>query len=179
MKININKTRSWNKKTKATVLTICMLGFAFTQELEIEGNLRVNGEIIFADSTSMISAIPKGVVVMWSGTIGLIPDGWALCDGANGTPNLLDKFVMGVSDINTDPGEEGGDSLATLPEHTHSFSGTTTEKAGDYYYYYHTGGSPKSTGTHTHDYSGVTDSTSVATIRILPPYFKIAFIIKL
>ena len=30
---------------------------------------------------------------MWSGII--IPKGYALCDGENGTPNLLDKFVIG------------------------------------------------------------------------------------
>lgn len=34
-----------------------------------------------------------GIIVIWSGTINDIPDGWVICDGTNGTPNLRDKFV--------------------------------------------------------------------------------------
>ncbi|GFR66676.1 restriction endonuclease [Elysia marginata] len=40
--------------------------------------------------------VPQGGIIMWSGRIA--PDGWALCDGQNGTPDLrriveiLDKF---------------------------------------------------------------------------------------
>jgi len=37
--------------------------------------------------------IPKGAIIMWSGE--KIPDGWALCDGKDGTPNLVGKFVRG------------------------------------------------------------------------------------
>ena len=40
-----------------------------------------------------MSDIPIGSIVMYSGT--LIPDGWLLCDGNNGTPNLIDRFVLG------------------------------------------------------------------------------------
>ena len=37
---------------------------------------------------------------MWSGTIAQIAniDGWALCDGSNGTPDLRNKFVVCASD---------------------------------------------------------------------------------
>jgi len=38
-------------------------------------------------------AVPAGVIVMWSGTD--VPDGWALCDGEDGTPDLRDRFVVG------------------------------------------------------------------------------------
>lgn len=37
--------------------------------------------------------IPKGVIVMFSGT--KAPDGWAFCDGANGTPDLRGRFILG------------------------------------------------------------------------------------
>ncbi|UCG71206.1 MAG: tail fiber protein, partial [Thermoplasmata archaeon] len=30
--------------------------------------------------------VPSGTIVMWNGTV--IPNGWALCDGTNGTPDL-------------------------------------------------------------------------------------------
>lgn len=39
--------------------------------------------------------IPSGVVVMWSGASTAIPDGFVLCDGNNGTPNLTGKFIVG------------------------------------------------------------------------------------
>jgi len=36
----------------------------------------------------------RGVIVMWSGTVDTVPAGWALCDGNNATPNLLDRFIV-------------------------------------------------------------------------------------
>ncbi|HVP22294.1 MAG TPA: hypothetical protein VMS77_00115 [Conexivisphaerales archaeon] len=44
-----------------------------------------------------------GIIVMWSGPRADIPEGWALCDGTNGTPDLRDRFILSVSD-----GEEAG-----------------------------------------------------------------------
>ena len=32
---------------------------------------------------------------MWSGSIGSIPAGYVLCNGANGTPDLRDRFIVG------------------------------------------------------------------------------------
>ena len=32
---------------------------------------------------------------MWSGAINTIPDGWALCDGQNSTPDLRGRFILG------------------------------------------------------------------------------------
>ncbi|MBS9440742.1 tail fiber protein [Photorhabdus heterorhabditis] len=44
--------------------------------------------------------LPKGMIVMFSGSS--VPTGWALCDGDNGTPNLIDRFILGgdFDDIN-------------------------------------------------------------------------------
>lgn len=36
--------------------------------------------------------IPRGVIVMWHGSTA--PQGWALCDGQNGTPDLRGRFVL-------------------------------------------------------------------------------------
>lgn len=38
-------------------------------------------------------SLPSGTIVMYSGNT--IPDGWALCDGTNGTPNLVEHFIIG------------------------------------------------------------------------------------
>ena len=40
--------------------------------------------------------VPKGVICGWYGSSAVIPDGWALCDGTNGTPNLTDRFIVGA-----------------------------------------------------------------------------------
>lgn len=37
----------------------------------------------------------KGMIVAWSGAVVDIPDGWALCDGTNGTPDLGHRFIRG------------------------------------------------------------------------------------
>lgn len=54
-----------------------------------------------------IAAIPVGVIVMWSGTLGTIPSGWALCDGTQGTPNLEGRFILGSGAL-APPGLTGG-----------------------------------------------------------------------
>ena len=76
-------------------------------------------------------AVPSGVIVMWSGSYASIPAGWALCDGTNGTPNLLDKFILSVSSTNYTGSQinvTGGNnshtlSISELPSHDHT--GTT------------------------------------------------------
>ncbi len=41
-------------------------------------------------------AVPAGVIVAWSGTLADKPEGWAICDGTQGTPDLRDKFIVGA-----------------------------------------------------------------------------------
>jgi hypothetical protein len=45
-----------------------------------------------------------GMILIWSGTVATIPDGWHLCDGTEGTPDLRNKFIVGAGD-SYDPGE--------------------------------------------------------------------------
>lgn len=44
-----------------------------------------------------LDGVPLGTIVMWSGKAASIPDGWQICDGNNGTPNLVGRFVIGRS----------------------------------------------------------------------------------
>jgi len=46
--------------------------------------------------------LSAGSIIMWSGSIASIPEGWALCDGTKGTPDLRDKFIIGAA---SDQGE--------------------------------------------------------------------------
>lgn len=62
--------------------------------------------------------IPLGVIMLWSGSIVDIPDGWVLCNGENSTPDLTDKFVLAAGG-DKQPGDkqeasEGGTSFNTV-----------------------------------------------------------------
>lgn len=46
--------------------------------------------------TSQYVRAARGMIIMWHGDPSAIPAGWALCNGANGTPNLLDRFIVGA-----------------------------------------------------------------------------------
>jgi hypothetical protein len=74
------------------------------------GDVNVSADtIIFADdqipTTAVndlvnfikLNAVPFGIIVAWSGSVGTIPAGWRLCDGTNGTPNLKDRFIVGAN----------------------------------------------------------------------------------
>jgi len=38
----------------------------------------------------------KGMIIFWYGTVALIPHGWQMCDGTNGTPRLVSSHVVGA-----------------------------------------------------------------------------------
>lgn len=47
-------------------------------------------------SAGSVINVPVGAILIWSGAVSAVPAGYALCNGQNGTPNLLDKFVVGA-----------------------------------------------------------------------------------
>lgn len=70
--------------------------------------------------------VPVGTIVIWSGTAEDIPEGWALCDGQGGRPDLRDKFVLGAGTSHA-VGSTGGSETVTLttgqmPSHSHTLS---------------------------------------------------------
>ncbi len=74
--------------------------------------------------------VPSGCILLWSGAVNTVPDGWALCDGQNGTPDLRDRFVVGAGGGYA-VGATGGEAshaltTAEMPSHNHSFSGNAT-----------------------------------------------------
>lgn len=131
-----------------------------------------------------------GGIVMWSGTVENIPEGWALCDGQNGTLDLRNRFIIGAGDTYS-VGDTGGSADAVVVEHTHT--GTTSTSAN------HThnrgvgvsgfgGGnipgfsdarygsrSVDGAGSHSHTVTVSTDGSSGVNAN-LPPYYALAFI---
>lgn len=82
---------------------------------------------------SINSNFPRGAIVMWSGSLNQIPDGWALCDGLDGRPNLIDKFVKGIEYENKRPGTIGGShrlliKQENMPQHSHNMVHTHKTK---------------------------------------------------
>jgi len=147
--------------------------------------------------------LPQGVIVMWSGTLANIPNGWALCDGGtytapNGdpvaTPDLRDKFIYACS-AGENPGTTGGATTHTHPISKQYFTYDTIgafpvvkwkvpilESASEVIINsnwtggkYEAGNSAESSPTHVSLWGDAdTDLTSS-----LPPYYKLAYIMKL
>lgn len=59
------------------------------------------GSVVGGDES--VIGIPRGIIVMWNGTVP--PDGWALCNGDNGTPDLRSRFIVSYDDRAPSPGE--------------------------------------------------------------------------
>lgn len=61
---------------------------------------------------------PSGTIIAWDNAA--IPSGWAVCDGNNGTPGLVGRFIRGAAE-DADVGVTGG---ATFHKHTVPNTGT-------------------------------------------------------
>ena len=59
------------------------------------------------------SSIPKGTILPWYGKSSDIPEGFALCDGTKGTPDLRNRFLVGAGS-NYALGDTGGEDQVKL-----------------------------------------------------------------
>lgn len=111
--------------------------------------------------------IPHGVIMMWRGTIPSIPPGWYLCDGTHGTPDLTDRFVLGAG-VTYNPGDTGGGVA-----HSHTFT-------GDGHIHAIPAGVGMATGTVWKNETNSAPATGQTDLEgHLPPYYALAFIMKL
>lgn len=78
------------------------------------------------DVTQSSNIMPKGVIVAWSGE--KVPNGWALCDGTQGSPDLRGRFILGAGQGNNltirNLGQSGGEenhllTINEIPSHQH------------------------------------------------------------
>lgn len=83
------------------------------------------------ENTSGGASIPVGIIGAWRGSLGTIPEHFALCDGTNGTPDLTGRYPKGAtSSIGTTGGSLTGHTHTTST-HTHTTSSHThTETIG-------------------------------------------------
>ena len=149
--------------------------------------------------------IPKGVIVMWSGSLATIPTGWALCDGelhdGTRTPNLKDRFVLSSGD-SYGVGSTGGErvhslTVSEIPGHTHS--GTTGGQSASHTHNIPnyvagppgngwnwagpnssmTNNSSRESNDHTHNFTTDNGTGGGAPHNNMPPYYALAYIMKL
>ncbi len=100
---------------------------------QTSGGLTVNGTLTVTNSLRVnapatidgYGTVPINGIIMWYGNTNTIPANWALCNGANGTPDLRSRFVVGAgSDYAL--GAKGGATNTTLtaaqlPAHQHQY----------------------------------------------------------
>lgn len=205
----------------------------------------IEGAVSLSHTEINQGAVPSGVIVMWSGSVGTIPSGWQLCDGTNGTPDLRNRFVVGAgstyavaamggaatdsittsaagshshtaqaSGSHTHGGSTGTHALtiAEMPSHGHpTYVSSSSSDGGDSTggialrtgsssvraAYVGTPGAPagqqvggaggggshshsiSGSGTHTHTTTTEAAHTHTATVDTLPPYYALAYIMRL
>ncbi len=135
----------------------------------------------YAIRAENVDSIPRGIITMWSGTVAMIPSGWALCDGANGTPDLRDKFIIGAkqddggvakTNVSGSLTQSGGAATKDI-SHTHT---GRTESSNDVHSNKSSGGDNVIDNGHSHPFT--TASGGSFTQDVLNPYFALAFIMK-
>lgn len=76
-------------------------------------------------SVSNGTSVPQGTILPWYGKLDEIPDGFYLCDGKNGTPDLRNRFLVGAGDTYK-LRDIGGEDQVTL----------TGTQIGNHYHYW-------------------------------------------
>ena len=162
-----------------------------------------------ADETNGLKIVPeqtfhKGMVMMFAGTAAEIPNGWAICDGQNGTPDLRDRFIVmagtkykGKGDGTTTTGNatvtgtvtvyETKLSINQIPSHSHDYiyrNYSTRNYNGNSWSSNYVNGTVTGKTQSTGGGQGHTHSATLAanphshTFSAVPPYYALIFIMK-
>lgn len=153
----------------------------------------------------LTNGVPVGAILMWSGSVASIPSGFALCDGTNSTPDLRNRFIVGAGNTYA-VDATGGSADAVVVSHSHTTStasltgsvsgisetfATNGGSASGVFSKTSTGptlaGTPDSPDTspsgtfaidasHSHTVNSTGES---GTNKNLPPYYALAYIMKL
>ena len=147
---------------------------------------------IMATSGGVVPNSPQNTIILWTGSEDDVPDGWGICDGQSGRPDLRDKFLLGYKSGTNNVGDTGGSdahshSLVDDGEHGHtsdsdsqSFSHTHTATSGGYLA---DGDYALSTEGPSHSHDGLGNAGGhnhdIGNGSTLPAYYTLAYIVKL
>ena len=89
-------------------------------ELQNENGLIIPGDV---KVKGKFNYLPTGSIIAFNSSEA--PEGWAICDGENGTPDLRNRFILGSG--KNFVGKTGGEENVTLtqnqmPKHNHTMS---------------------------------------------------------
>ena len=125
--LNLTPRRAFSIAEAMIVFTIVSVAIASVAPMiskQTKYNEMADTQARVLDERIKQNAVPKGAIMMWSGSLTNIPSGWALCNGSNGTPDLRNKFIVGAGD-DYSVGKNGGKEEITLeekylPPHSHT-----------------------------------------------------------
>lgn len=151
-------------------------------DIEIDEDLDMGANNITLDASqtvdgkdvSAIKEVISSTIRQWHGAISAIPSGYVLCDGANSTPDLTDRFVI-HADADAAGTRNVGDTGGAMT-HTLSIAELATHK--------HQGGASGGTGCGGLGGNYVCDGTYTANAgsgtahSILNKYHALAYIKK-
>lgn len=141
--------------------------------------------VIYITPTTDTSTLPSGVIVLSDSNL----NGFNVCDGTSGTPNLVDKYLKG-SGSGADAGTTGGSTTNTHAlSHTHTTSHTHTASTSGGVVETGTGRVESGTsdrlyGGHTHSVSPNTatpssiDDISLVTVETVEPAYRKLLAVK-
>ena len=120
--------------------------------------------------------MPNGLIVAWTGSLAEVPSGWAVCDGSDGTPDLRDRFVLGLGA--GAPGETGGSDAhdhGAESDETSLTTGTASPGGRSCSYPGCWCTMKAYTASHSHDF---THGHTMAEDTMLPPYYEVIYLMN-
>lgn len=146
--------------------------------------VRLNGVNSSSDSEdgTFLAKTPIGTIVIWSGMPDTIPDGWHLCDGDAGTPDLRDRFILGAGRIYA-PKDSGGNEEITLvaeqlAPHSHAIQKQPDLPEGGVMVCTSQQGN-QSFEAIANDSAIQLSQGEASPINIMPPYYALCYIMKI
>ena len=122
---------------------------------------------LYKAATANLDIPNENIIGMWESETP--PEGWYVCDGTNGTPDLRDHFIKFV-DTDTNIGDESGSnnttysgSLSATPVHNHGNSNFGSIFSAAVY--------------HLSNFQMATHTAS-STVTYTPPYYALVFIMR-
>jgi hypothetical protein len=180
-----------NGGTGATTASAARTALDAQQTLTSGTNIKtLNSTTLLGSGNIVVNSVPSGAILLWSGSVASIPTGWVICDGANSTPDLRNRFLVGAGSTYA-VGATGGAADAIVVSHTHTASvtdaghshsvpgGTSSGAIQQAQIGVSNTSSPGTTGSATTGISvDISTTGSSATNANLPPYYALCYIMK-